>query len=58
MFTKEELFEKIWGLDAVGDNTTVTVHIRKLREKIERDPAEPEWILTVWGVGYKFKKIN
>ena len=58
VFTKEELFEKIWGLEAVGDNTTVTVHIRKLREKIERDPAEPEWILTVWGVGYKFKKIN
>lgn len=54
VFTKEELFEKIWGLEAVGDNTTVTVHIRKIREKIERDPSSPEIIRTVWGVGYKF----
>lgn len=54
VFTKEELFEKIWGLEAVGDNTTITVHIRKIREKIERDPSSPEIIRTVWGVGYKF----
>lgn len=54
VFTKEELFEKIWGLEAVGDNTTVTVHIRKIREKIERNPSSPEIIRTVWGVGYKF----
>lgn len=56
VFTKEELFEKIWGLEAVGDNTTITVHIRKVREKIERDPSSPEIIQTVWGVGYKFTR--
>lgn len=55
VFTKEELFEKIWGLEAVGDNTTITVHIRKIREKIERDASAPGVIQTVWGVGYKFK---
>lgn len=54
VFTKEELFEKIWGLEAVGDNTTITVHIRKIRGKIEQDPSSPEIIQTVWGVGYKF----
>lgn len=54
VFTKEELFEKIWGLEALGDNTTITVHIRKIREKIERDASAPEMIQTVWGVGYKF----
>jgi DNA-binding response OmpR family regulator len=53
VFSKEELFEKIWGLEAVGDNTTVTVHIRKIREKIERDPSHPTMIQTVWGIGYK-----
>ncbi|MEY8561149.1 response regulator transcription factor [Jeotgalicoccus halotolerans] len=57
VYTKEDLFEKIWGLDAVGDNTTVTVHIRKIREKIERNPSSPKWIQTVWGVGYKFTKV-
>lgn len=57
VYTKEDLFEKIWGLDAVGDNTTVTVHIRKIREKIEKNPSSPEWIQTVWGVGYKFTKV-
>lgn len=57
VYTKEDLFEKIWGLDAVGDNTTVTVHIRKIREKIERNPSSPKWIKTVWGVGYKFTKV-
>lgn len=53
VFSKEDLFEKIWGLEAVGDNTTVTVHIRKIREKIEKDPSNPEIIQTVWGIGYK-----
>lgn len=57
VYTKEDLFEKIWELDAVGDNTTVTVHIRKIREKIERNPSSPKWIKTVWGVGYKFTKV-
>lgn len=54
VFTKEELFEKIWGYDAMGDTSTVTVHVRKVREKIERDPTSPEYIETVWGVGYRF----
>lgn len=54
VFSKEELFERIWGLDAMGDNATVTVHISKLREKIERQPSKPQHIETVWGVGYRF----
>lgn len=56
VFTKEQLFERIWGLDSFGDNTTVTVHIRKIREKIEDDPSNPKYIETIWGVGYRFKK--
>lgn len=56
VFTKEHLFERIWGIDAIGDTSTVTVHIRKIREKIEADPSNPEYIETVWGVGYRFKK--
>ncbi len=55
VFTKEELFEKIWGLDSLGNITTVTVHIRKLREKIEVDPSNPQYIETIWGVGYRFE---
>ena len=54
VFTKEELFERIWGLDSFGGVATVTVHIRKLREKIEFDPSNPEYIETIWGVGYRF----
>ncbi|AJY73533.1 response regulator transcription factor [Paenibacillus beijingensis] len=53
VFGKDELFEKIWGLDALGDNATVTVHISKLREKIEADPSKPQYIETIWGVGYR-----
>ncbi|GIN72743.1 DNA-binding response regulator [Bacillus sp. J14TS2] len=56
VFTKEQLMERIWGYDAVGDLTTVTVHIRKIREKIEEDPSTPQFIETIWGVGYRFKK--
>ncbi|NSL52331.1 response regulator transcription factor [Calidifontibacillus erzurumensis] len=57
VFTKEELFERIWGMDsAYGDISTVTVHIRKIREKIEEDPSNPKYIQTIWGVGYRFKK--
>lgn len=56
VFSKEQLFERIWGYDALGDNSTVTVHIRKIREKIEKDPANPQLIETIWGVGYRFKK--
>jgi two-component system, OmpR family, response regulator VicR len=53
VFTKEHLFDSIWGED-YGDITTVTVHIRKIREKLEMDPGNPKYIQTVWGVGYKF----
>lgn len=55
VFDKMELFERIWGLDSNGDTATVTVHIRRLREKIEHDPSNPQYIETVWGVGYRFK---
>lgn len=55
VFSKEHLFERIWGYDSLGDITTVTVHIRKIREKIEKDPSSPEYIETIWGVGYRFK---
>ncbi|ABR46881.1 two component transcriptional regulator, winged helix family [Alkaliphilus metalliredigens QYMF] len=55
VFRKEELFETIWGWDSFGDISTVTVHIRRIREKIERDPSNPKYIETIWGVGYKFR---
>ncbi|AOY78126.1 response regulator transcription factor [Clostridium formicaceticum] len=55
VFKKEELFEKLWGLDSQGDISTVTVHIRKIREKIEVDPSNPQYIETIWGVGYRFE---
>lgn len=54
VFSKDHLFERIWGFDSMGDLTTVTVHIRKIREKIESDPSKPKFIETVWGVGYRF----
>lgn len=53
VFTKEEIFQKIWGFNSNHDIPTLTVHIRKLREKLEFKPSKPEYILTVWGVGYK-----
>ncbi len=55
VFTKEELFQEIWGMGPVGDIATVTVHIKKIREKIEKDSAKPQYIETIWGVGYRFK---
>lgn len=55
VFDKETLYEKIWGIDAVGDSATVAVHINRLREKIEEDPSDPHYIETVWGAGYRFK---
>jgi DNA-binding response OmpR family regulator len=55
VFTRSQLLEGIWGLSDFIDPGTVTVHIRRLREKIEADPAAPERLLTVWGVGYKFE---
>lgn len=54
VFSKEQLFERIWGMDSNGDIATVTVHIRRLREKIEADPSHPQYIETVWGAGYRF----
>lgn len=55
VFSKEELFNKIWAAEAIGDIATVTVHIKKLREKIEYNTSKPQYIETVWGMGYKFK---
>ena len=55
VFTKEELFRKIWNMDSIGDIATVTVHIKKIREKIEYDTSNPQYIETIWGVGYLFK---
>jgi len=54
VFNKEQLFEKIWGLESNGDIATVTVHISRIREKIEADPSNPQFIETVWGAGYRF----
>lgn len=54
VFGKEELFERIWGMDALGDASTVTVHIARIREKIEENPSKPQYIGTVWGSGYRF----
>ena len=56
VFSKDQLFEKIWGLDAIGEISTVTVHINRIREKIEKDSANPKFIETVWGSGYRFRK--
>lgn len=53
--SREKIFDEIWGYNEYGDINTVTVHVRKIREKIENNPSEPEYIETVWGIGYKFK---
>ncbi|MBE5851591.1 MAG: response regulator transcription factor [Lachnospiraceae bacterium] len=55
VYTKEELFREIWEMDSIGDIATVTVHIKKIREKIEFDTSNPQYIETIWGVGYRFK---
>jgi len=55
VFSKKNIFEAIWGEEVYGEITTVTVHIRKIREKIEHDPSQPQFIETVWGVGYRFR---
>ena len=55
VFSREDLYELIWGLESMGDNITVAVHINRLREKIEAAPSKPEYIQTVWGVGYRLK---
>ncbi len=56
VFSKETLFQRIWGEDSLGDTATVSVHVNRIREKIERNSAKPAYIETVWGVGYRFKK--
>lgn len=56
VFSKETLFERIWGEDSLGDTATVSVHVNRIREKIEPSTARPAYIETVWGVGYRFKK--
>jgi DNA-binding response OmpR family regulator len=55
VFKRSQLLEQVWGYEYYGDDSTVTVHISRLRDKIERDPSKPRFILTVWGVGYKFE---
>lgn len=55
VFTKEELFSEIWDMESIGDIATVTVHIKKIREKVEVNTAKPQYVETIWGVGYRFK---
>lgn len=54
VLSKETIFDRVWGMDCFGDSATVTVHIGKLREKIEKDSSKPQYIETIWGVGYRF----
>ncbi len=58
VFSRDTIFDRVWGMDACGDTATVTVHINRLREKIEKNPAAPEFIQTVWGAGYRFSNRN
>ena len=55
IFSKEQLFETLWGEESIGDISTVTVHVNKIREKIELNTSKPQYIETIWGVGYRFK---
>ena len=55
VFTKEALLEKVWGMDCFGDSATITVHVGKIRDKIEKDKDSEQFIETIWGVGYRFK---
>lgn len=57
VFTREQLMDHVWDYQYAGDASTVTVHVRRLREKIERDPERPRYVKTVWGVGYKFEAL-
>ena len=58
VFDRETIYEHVWGMDALGDNATVAVHINRLREKIETDSANPQYIQTVRGAGYRMRKKN
>jgi DNA-binding response OmpR family regulator len=55
VFSRQQLMDAVWGYEAAFDTGTVTVHVRRLREKIESEPSRPRWIETVWGVGYRFR---
>ena len=55
VYTRDHLLRDVWGYDFIGDDSTVTVHVRRLREKLELDPAKPRYLTTVWGVGYRFE---
>ncbi|PHS35578.1 MAG: DNA-binding response regulator [Alkaliphilus sp.] len=57
VFSKDHMFERVWGYESFSETSTVAVHIRRVREKIESDPSNPEYIETIWGVGYRFMKI-
>jgi DNA-binding response OmpR family regulator len=57
VYTREQLLEQVWGWN-FGDRSTVTVHVRRLREKVERDPAKPKRIVTVWGIGYRYDAVE
>lgn len=58
VFTIEEIYEKVWNVRAINPENTVSVHIRKIREKIEINPKEPKYLKVVWGVGYKVEKVE
>ena len=57
VFSRDTLFDRIWGMDAIGDTATVTVHVNRIREKIEEDPSNPVYIETIWGAGYRFNVV-
>ena len=55
VFSRETIYNRIWGMESFGNTSTVPVHINRIRDAIEKDPADPQHILTIWGVGYKFR---
>ena len=57
VFSREDLYELIWGLESMGDNITVAVHVNRLRDKLEDDPSNPQLIQTAWGVGYRLNMV-
>ncbi|MFR5172652.1 MAG: helix-turn-helix domain-containing protein, partial [Clostridium paraputrificum] len=56
VFTKEQIYRQVWEDDFMGDDNIINVHIRRLREKVERDPSKPKYIKTLWGIGYKYER--
>ena len=54
VFTRDQLMEEVWGYTLAAETSTVTVHVRRLREKVEADSAQPRYLQTIWGVGYRF----